>query len=108
MPPPTRTTSTGFMRMAMVCLRALGPVLVSELRGRAGEAQGLARILEVVLVDQAQILRVGSWEADHAPRDHVAIAAIGRIAEEALDGVGEQGLEEHRRGQGWQLDVAGL
>src|ERR1700720_3455492 len=48
----------------------------------------------VVTVDPVAVVVPGARIADHAPRAHVAIAAVDRIGEESLSRVSEQQLEK--------------
>src|ERR671930_1535006 len=90
MPTPIVTASTGRNRSAMPRLRS------GKLRRNVGidmdvahsvlrQAHGRAIDDNAVLVDHVIVGREGAGEADHAPGDHVAIATIDRIPEEALD-----------------------
>jgi hypothetical protein len=58
--------------------------------------QAARRVVEgdAVLVDLVVIGAVGSRETDHGPGRHALVAAVHGVAEVALDGHGEQGLEE--------------
>src|SRR5271169_5728679 len=60
-----------------------------------GEAHRRPIELDAVLVDQVVIGGVGAGEPDHPPGDHVAIAAIDRVAEEAFDGALPEVREEY-------------
>src|SRR5690349_20551864 len=100
-PTPTTTASTGFsfvamsvlpheqcvLRMAVLVERALALEKVDD-----GDGQRVVR--HAVLVDVLRIDRRDAGKADQLPADLVAVAAVDRIGEEALDGVVEQQVEE--------------
>src|SRR5258707_4033923 len=120
-PTPTVTTSTGLRRCAMFDL----PVVQGEPALECSRAFAcLARFwlwhpgvdagihmqvtvcilcqthrrtvdFDAVLIYQFVIRRVGTGETDHPPRHHVAVAAIDRVAEEALDRALPKMGEEH-------------
>jgi len=48
--------------------------------------------LDPVLINQVVVGRIGARETDHLPCDHVAVAAIDRVAEKTL----ERGLPKMR------------
>ena len=76
--------------------------------GILGEAHGRPIDLDAVLVDEVVIGGVGAGKADHAPRHHVTVAAIDRVAEEALDRELPELCEEHVGGHAVEVLAAGL
>src|ERR1700753_86637 len=97
MPTPTITTSTSLRRCAMRYSlkvgRDVGPH-VDVAFAILGEAHGLTLELHAMLVDGFVVVRVRSGEADHAPGDHVFVAAVGRICEEAFHGHAQQQVKK--------------
>ena len=59
--------------------------------------------LDPVLVDEFVIGRVSPWEPDHPPGHHVAVAAIDRVAEEALERALPEMRDEHIRGDAAEI-----
>src|SRR5579862_5676737 len=98
MPTPMTTTSTSLSRCATllplsnrcgnfgVNVHVTLPVLA--------DAHRLSLELHSMSVDRFVVISVGSGKADHPPRNHVAVAAVNRIAEEALDRHLQQHVEE--------------
>src|SRR6478752_5285650 len=58
------------------------------------EADGRTGIAFVMSVDPVAVVVPGAGIADHAPRAHIAIAAVNRIGEKSLPRVRKQQLEE--------------
>src|ERR1700730_9422362 len=63
-----------------------------------GEAHRGPIELEAVRIDQVVIRGVGAGEPDHPPGDHVTVAAIDRVAEEAFERALPEVGEEYVRG----------
>ncbi len=72
------------------------------------EADGRTGIAFVMSVDPVAVVVPGAGIADHAPRAHVAIAAVNRIGEKSLPRVRKQQLEERLSIDAVQLRGAAL
>src|SRR5438105_3038117 len=83
-PMPTMTASTSFNRVAMAA---------SSRKVRNGLRRLLVGLV-AVLRDVVAVGRGQAREADHLPRDLVAVAPMNRVGEEALHVDGEQRLEQ--------------
>src|SRR4051794_13096475 len=104
-PTPTTTASTGFSLVAMsaLLLHEEDVLRMARLVEDAfpfediddGDRQRVVR--HAVLFDEVRIYGRDARKADQLPADLVAIAAVDRIREEALDGVLQQHVEEEAR-----------
>src|SRR4051794_8972125 len=101
-PNPTRTTSTDGSFVATAHSSGFGWIPA----GPPHDADGRQRQPLIVLLDVRPIVVVRAREADQLPTNHVAVAAVERIAEEALDGVLQEHLKERLRLDLVELDVA--
>jgi hypothetical protein len=63
---------------------------------------------DAVLVDQFIVGGIGARKADHAPRHHVAIAAVNRVAEESLQSALLMVRKEHVGGHAPEILLSGL
>src|SRR5205823_6127720 len=112
-PTPTTTASTGFSFVAMSVLshqeHMLRVTMLVE-RGLALEAVGdryRQRVVRhAVLFHEMRVHRRDARKTDQLPTDLVAVAAVDRIGEEALDGVVEQHVEEEARRHGLEWELA--
>src|SRR5690242_4354690 len=83
-PSPTITTSVDGSVRVMTCIaRGDGPSMGDPI-GSAGDADRRQREALVVALDPVAIVVAGARKPQHLPADHVAVAAIERIGEEAL------------------------
>src|SRR3984957_16392046 len=73
-----------------------------------GEAGRRPIDLNAVLIDKIIIGCVGARKTDHAPRHHIAVAAVNRIAEEALERALPEMREEHVAGYAAEIFSARL
>jgi len=73
-----------------------------------GEAHRRPIELDAVLIDQVVIGGVGAGKPDHPPAHHVAVAAIDRIAEEALERALPEMGEENIGGDAAEIVAARL
>src|SRR5258708_36201997 len=64
--------------------------------------------LPAMMIDGLIVVRVSAGEADHPPGDHVAVAAINRIAEKSLNRHFQQHVEEHGGGYAVEIMRAGF
>src|SRR3954471_65415 len=103
-PTPTITASTGFSLVATSVLFHEQHVLrVTVLVERALAFQDVddrhrQRVVRhAVLLDMLRVDGGYAGKADQLPADLVAVAAVDRIGEEALDGVVEEQVEEETR-----------
>src|SRR5258708_7909726 len=72
------------------------------------DAHPLPVELDAVLIDEAVVGGVGAGETDYAPCDHVAVAAIDGVAEEALERALPEMREEHVGWHATEAFAAGL
>src|SRR5258708_40322628 len=72
------------------------------------DAHRLPVELDAVLIDEVVVGGVGAGETDHAPCDHVAVAAIDGGAEEALERALPEMREEHVGWHATEAFAAGL
>src|SRR5258706_703700 len=101
-PTPTITASTGLSRVAMSALlpgdehvlRVAGLVHLGAAFEDVEDRHRLRGVGHAVLVDMTRVHGGDAWETDQLPAGLVAVAAVDRVAEEALDGVVEQQVEE--------------
>src|ERR1700679_2311961 len=110
LPTAKTTTSTSLRRCAAVfpCSQALQGgrnvrAHVDMVFAVLGEAHRLTFELYAVAVDGLEVVRIGAGKADHAPGNHVAIAAVHRVAEESLHGHFQQHIEEDLRGHAIEI-----
>src|SRR5215470_13214886 len=90
-PSPMMTTSfLGSLRAMSLPLQSCRPF------GATRDADRRQREFLVMAVDPVQIVVPGAGEADHFPRDHVAVAAVNRVGEEphlyVVDHLREEGF----------------
>src|SRR3954469_23976265 len=108
-PTPTITTSTLFslvaaMSLSSVFLRQEDVLRVAVLVGRdlllmhVGDRNRLGVVGHVVLVDVVRVRRRHAGKAHQLPADLVPDAAVDRVGEEALEGVGQHEIEEKAAG----------
>src|SRR5258708_37356098 len=64
--------------------------------------------LHAMMIDGLRVVRVTAGKADHPPGDHVAFAAINRIAEKSLNRHFQQHVEEHGGGYAVEIMRAGF
>src|SRR5579859_1558278 len=105
-PSPTITTSVDGSVRVMTGIPRCGGASMRDPIGPAGDADRRQREALVVAVDPVAIVVAGAGKAHHLPADHVAIAAIDRIGEEALARVVQQLLEESFRAGAVELGRA--
>src|SRR3569833_2476890 len=84
-PKPTSNASTGASLRAMSTPRPLDA---------AADAHRRQRVLLAVPGDEVRVVVARPRKADQLPARHVAVAAVDRVAPEALEGVLQQLLEE--------------
>src|SRR5215831_13386964 len=72
----------------------------------AGQADRWQRKALIVTVDPVEIVVSRTWEADHLPRDHIAVAAVNRIGEETRLDVLEHRVEEALPVGALELDLS--
>src|SRR6185437_9133285 len=107
-PRPMITTSVDGSMRVMAFALGRGGGSMREPIGPAGDTDGRQREALVVALDPVAIVVAGAGKADHFPADHVAVAAIDRIGEEALLRVVQYVLEESLRAGAVELDRAFL
>src|SRR5256885_7786595 len=79
-----------------------------EPAGDVGDRYRLRLVRDVVLLDEHSVYGAHSGEAHQLPPRLVAVPAVYRIGEEALDGVVEQHVEEKLRAHLLELDLAAV
>src|SRR4051812_10000016 len=92
-PPKTMSTAGSVLAMPVPSVLLLLGLLV-VVRGGLAHGERLPVQRHAVAPVELRVGGVGAGEADHPPAHHVAVAAIAGVGEEALDGVGQEGLEE--------------
>src|SRR5271168_3932201 len=114
-PTPMVTTSTCLKRFAMMII-GLG---LGQSGGNSGihdhvsmdilsEAGRRSIDRDAMLIDQFIVGGIGARKADHAPRHHVAIASVDRVAEEALQSALPKMLEENIGRHAAEILLAGF
>src|SRR5262245_33290034 len=98
-PSPTITTSFFGRMRAMRVSPFRRPVRAAH------HAHGRQRIALVVAVDPVQIVVTGAGKPDHLPRNHVAVAAVDRVGEEAGFDVDDDPLEKRSAVDAIELDL---
>src|SRR5690348_3333059 len=105
-PRPMITTSVDGSMRVMACALAHCGASMGDPSRPAGDADRWQRVALVVALDPVAVVVARAREAQHLPADHVAVAAIDRIGEEALARVGQYLLEQPLGAGAVELDRA--